>query len=65
VILIRAAERRLRGRIIGVALLESVLLSGTMYRRMVQVERAEGAGREPQVYEVELKFSVPDMRAIE
>jgi hypothetical protein len=40
-------------------------LSGTIYRRKAEVERAEGAGREPQVYEVELKFSVPDMRAIE
>ena len=45
VILIRAAERRLRWRIIGMASLESVLLSGTTYRRNVQVERAEGARR--------------------
>jgi hypothetical protein len=65
VILILAAERRLRRGVIGVASLESVFLSGTMYRRKVQVERAEGAGREQQLYEVELKFSVPDMRAIE
>jgi len=36
-----------------------------MYRRKMQAERAEGARREQQVYEVELKFSVPDMRAIE